>query len=401
MNAPAMRPVAAGVAFGALVSVLAAYHQFKLPPVLPVLIELYGHDARLAGGFMSVYALAGLLLSPLLGRFIERDGVPRYLFAGFALLAAGCAIGLVLPGSGMAMLLARGLEGAGFAALAIVGPVLVARHAGPAHAALATGLVATWIPSGQLLANAIARFAVAADGWRLLWWVGLAATAAMALWTARRAAAGVDAGLAVAGRGAATAATGGSRPLLWLSAAVFCLWSMQYFAYMTWLPTFLVTVHGLAPDSAVAGYTVPVAVLIVFNLVTGWLLKRGVPVAPLLAGALAGQAAVWAALPVTGGGWPGLLSLIAYGIGAGIAPTCLFGLPRAIEGGGRAGAFATLMTGRNLGVLAGPLLLAWLLDATGGWTAAGPVFAVTTATALLVSLWLAVRLARRRQPAMD
>ena len=47
---PATRPAdPAGVAFGALLAVLAAYQQFKLPPVLPLLTSQYGHDPRVAG----------------------------------------------------------------------------------------------------------------------------------------------------------------------------------------------------------------------------------------------------------------------------------------------------------------------------------------------------------------
>lgn len=52
-----------GVIFGVGIAAFAAYQQFKLPVVLPVLLERYGYDRVLAGGFMSVYALTGLVLS--------------------------------------------------------------------------------------------------------------------------------------------------------------------------------------------------------------------------------------------------------------------------------------------------------------------------------------------------
>ena len=146
------------------------------------------------------------------------------------------------------------------------------------------------------------------------------------------------------------------------------------------------------------GYAVPIVTLLVFNLLTGWAMTRGAPLGLLLTGALAGQAAVWALLPVTGGGWSGLASLIVYGIGAGIVPTCLFALPNAIEGAGRPGAFATLMTGRNLGVLIGPLSLGWVLSVTADWNSAGPVFAGSTALAFILSVVMA-RALRRRPPA--
>ena len=184
---PATRPAdPSGVAFGALLAVLAAYQQFKLPPVLPLLTGQYGHDPRVAGGFMSVYALAGLALSPVLGRLIERHGLAAYLQSAFALFAMGSAIALARPDSGVLMLVSRSLEGAGFAVLAIVGPVLVTGNAGIRYLPLAIGLAATWIPIGQLIANIAARPILAAGDWKLLWWGGLAGTFAMAAWTVLR-----------------------------------------------------------------------------------------------------------------------------------------------------------------------------------------------------------------------
>ncbi len=404
MNRPeaAPRPAdPAGVAFGALLAVLAAYQQFKLPPVLPLLTAQYGHDPRVSGGLMSVYALAGLALSPVLGRLIERHGVAGYLYAAFALFGAGGALALAWPQSPALMLASRCLEGAGFAVLAIVGPVLVTGNAGTRYLALAIGLTATWIPTGQLIATAAARPILAAGDWQLLWWAGLAGTVAMAAWTGLRGRSGLDGGRSpgpATQSPASRTAARDRRPLLWAAAALFCLWSTQFIAYMTWLPSYLVSAHGLDPRTAVLGYTLPVVTLLVFNLLTGWVMNRGVRVGPLLTLALAGQAAVWATLPLTGAGWSGIASLIVYGIGAGIVPTCLFALPNAIEGTGRPGAFATLMTGRNLGVLIGPLLLGWVFSSTADWNSAGPVFAGSTLLAVGLAAVVARTLKRRDRP---
>ena len=57
----------AAVAFGLSLAWFAAFQMFKLPPVLPLLLETYGYDLVLAGGFMSIYAAVGLLVSGVLG----------------------------------------------------------------------------------------------------------------------------------------------------------------------------------------------------------------------------------------------------------------------------------------------------------------------------------------------
>src|SRR5258706_12709693 len=57
-----------GVAFGIALACLVAFQQFKLPPVLPVLLADYNWDRTLAGGLMAIYALAGLLISVPIAR---------------------------------------------------------------------------------------------------------------------------------------------------------------------------------------------------------------------------------------------------------------------------------------------------------------------------------------------
>ena len=94
----------------------------------------------------------------------------------------------------------------------------------------------------------------------------------------------------------------------------------------------------------------------------------------------------------------GLTLLVLFSAGAGVVPTCLFGVPRAVSGStaGTARGLGALMTGRNLGVLAGPVLLAHLVDATG-WDSLRPVFGVLTlCTALAAGVlgWWMGRLRR-------
>jgi hypothetical protein len=395
-----------GIAFGLCLAYLAAYQQFKLPPVLPVLLDTYRYDRTLAGGFMSVYAVAGLLLSWLLGRTLMATGLARPTLGALGLMVLGSGLCMAMPQNDWVVLAGRGLEGAGFAVLAIVGPVLANGNAAVRHLPIVIGLTASWIPVGQLAATALAPLAFATTGWTLLWTVAIAASLAMAAWTVR-----------LGARGALDLSVGGSAPPtdapahapfdarqrrgLALAGGVFMLWSGQYFAYMTWLPQYLVEVHGASVNQALAGYSLPVATLILFCLVTGALLRLGVPLALLLPLALASQAAVWWLIPVTGGGWPGLASLVGYGIGAGITPTCLFAMPSAILGQGRAvaTAFAYIMTGRSVGVFLGPILLAEAFKSVGSWDVAVPIFGVVTSAALAAGVLLALRLRTLRSTA--
>ncbi|HEY5599022.1 MAG TPA: MFS transporter, partial [Kiloniellales bacterium] len=379
-----------GVAFGLSLAYFAAYQQFKLPPVLPMLLQTYGYDRVLAGGFMSVYAAAGLILSLPLARLFERFGILSPLIAALVFMIAGSGIGLIVPENGWLVLAGRGLEGIGFAVLAMAGPVLANANATARQLPFVAGLSASWIPIGQLGATAAAPAAFAGPGWQALWWLGIGGALALALWAGslhNRRAITFASPRSAAGQSSALR----HRVSLILTGAAFMIFSGQYYAYMTWLPQYLVEVHGLSPSLAVLGYTVAPATLIATNLVLGVVLRSGVPLGPLLAVGMASQAAVWWLLPVTGGGGGGVVSLVVYGIGAGVVPTCLFAVPSLLAGAGRppAAAFGIIMTGRNLGVLVGPVLLALAFESSGSWDVASPIFGTLTTLGLGVCVWLA------------
>ncbi|MDP7172592.1 MAG: hypothetical protein QF742_02935 [Alphaproteobacteria bacterium] len=57
-----------GVIFGLAIGWLAAYCHFKLPLALPAITESFGYSKLLGGALMSVFALAGLVLSAAVGR---------------------------------------------------------------------------------------------------------------------------------------------------------------------------------------------------------------------------------------------------------------------------------------------------------------------------------------------
>ncbi|MFP6744836.1 MAG: hypothetical protein VCB77_06580, partial [Alphaproteobacteria bacterium] len=120
-----------GVAFGLALASLATYQLFKLPPVLPVMLEVYGYDRVLAGGFMSIFAIAGIALSMRIGRGLKCHGLWPYVGGALGLFLVGEGLTLMAPQVGWLMLLARGLEGAGFAICAVAGPLLANINANP------------------------------------------------------------------------------------------------------------------------------------------------------------------------------------------------------------------------------------------------------------------------------
>src|SRR5579871_3495031 len=373
----------AGVAFGISLATLVAFQQFKLPPDLPVLLADYHWDRTLAGGMMAIYALVGLTFSIPIGHALQRRGIFHPLQAALAALLLGDLLTLAFPQNAWLVVAARGLEGAAYALGGIAGPALANRSAAPRDIGFVVGLTATWIPSGQLVATGLA---LVLPNWQDLWIAGALATCAMAAWSfALRRHAALAAPSAASPR--RIRPTSQQRHELYLTAAIFLLWSLQYFAYVTWLPQYLVEVVKLSVAAAEASYALPAIMIIVFNLVTGALLSRGVSLTLMLICGLLSQAAIWWLIPFTHGIVAVFVSLVAYGIGAGVTPGCLFALPATILG--RAGAptaFGYMMSGRNTGVFLGPILLAEVTKTLGGWSAAWPVFGSTSLAAAAVAI---------------
>ncbi|MEO1191105.1 MAG: MFS transporter [Pseudomonadota bacterium] len=383
-----------GVAFGLALAAFAAFQQFKLPPVLPVMLEAYDYDLVVAGGFMSIYALMGLLFSLPVSRLINRQGPLPALWGALGLFLAGNLLVLVFPQSGWLVLACRALEGLGFTVMALVGPASANAAAARHHLPLVFALTAMWIPTGQFAAALVALPTQDAGLWRPVWYVSIALTVGLAFWLIQRR----GRGLAIGGPGKnARALTAEERRLLWVAGIAFLIFSGQFIGYMTWFPAYMVTSLGFTPAAAIYAYLVPVVLVAAFNLVSARLMNRGWTPARLLIIGFIMETACWALLPVAGEGLFGLILLIVYGAGAGLVPAGLFAMPSTIvgQGGPAMAAFGLIMTLRNLGVLAGPLLLAVLIEPDGGWGLAAPAFAVITGIALPLCLWLSRQLNRR------
>jgi MFS family permease len=375
------------VAFGVALGAYAAYQQFKLPPILPDFLARYPHSPVVAAGFMSVYALVGLIASAAIGRKLDRHmGIGVASLIGLTVI--GVTLALAAPQSAPLMLLSRGLEGLAFAIAAIAGPAIAAAAAKPRDLPIVTGLLAGWIPMGQIAA---ALAALALRDWLWLWIIGLGLGLPLGLWAAVLLREGREGGAAA--RPAVRHPDATQHKQLVLAATVFLLWSSQYFAFMTWLTQYLTTVLALGPAASVLAYLVPVVVLLGCNVLTGWALRHGLALIPAMIAALIGQAVVWFAQPWLSGGL-GLLGLVVYGIGAGVVPTCLFQTPHAIaRGAAGASFFGIVMTGRNIGVFTGPLLLAFLIGTDRyalhlSWTAAAQAIGCMTLASVGVALLL-------------
>ncbi len=379
-----------GVFVGLLAGAIAAFHQFKLPPSMPLMLERYSYDLTIAGGFMSIYAAIGLTVSALLGKNLNKYGIRNYALVACGVLILGSLITIFFPELSSIVLLARAFEGLGFSILAIIGPIIAIQSASIRQQPVAVAIFASWIPVGQLIALGISQPAIDTGYWELLWWVGIFFTLliTLAIWLR------VKPDLINHNLTKQSLIKKNNSPhtrfAMIVAAGIFTLWSAQYLAMSTWLPHYLVEELGFAPKDVLLPYAIPTALIIIFNFICGLLLRRGFPVFVLLPAAILMQSILWLLFDTISNSGFGIVALVIYGVAAGFTPTCLFLMPSIILGqkGNSGSSFGVIMTGRHLGVLAGPILLPQLLLVNEDWSMATLAFGLITLSASVIAIGL-------------
>ncbi|MBI5899801.1 MAG: MFS transporter [Rhodocyclales bacterium] len=383
------RAVLAAAACGVAV----AFNVGKVPIAMTELRAEFGLSLVAAGWMSSMINTLAVCTGLAFGILGDRFGALRTCYAGLGTSMLGVALGLVAASEG-SLLLSRFLEGTGLVAVAVSAPALLTSAAAPTDQRFALGIWSSYLPAGVGLIMLLAPLILPFGGWRGLWLVSLMALAMSALAVRRSEA-------SYAPRPAATPATEVSpwrvaraalaRPAPWLLAFAMLSWTLQHYALIIWLPTFLTEQRGLGMLATSLLSCVMVLANVPGNLIGGSLLQRGWQRGKLIAGAslvtgLCGAGIFLDGLPdtlryalcvllsFTGG----LIPASVLSASAHLATT-----PRQI--GTLQGLFMQM---GNVGPFVGPPLIAAIVAASGLWRDALWVTGSAAAGGILLGLAL-------------
>lgn len=376
--------------------IVAAFQVGKAPPALPSIRADFGATLEQAGWLLSVINLMTAVGGMAIALTADRLGHRRLVLAGTALCLAASLAGACVDRFGL-LLLARALEGLGFIMVVAAVPSLLLRVARPSDQRTTMALWSTYMPVGAGSMMLISAVVLPDASWRAGWLVAAAAAGLMLVLLRWKAAPRTELDPAPAARRpvltemAEVATSGGPVAIAVCFGAYACCW----YAVIGFLPTLQIERLGFATSTA-AIVTAAVAMTNVFgNLLSGWLLHRGVSRLAVIGVATGSMA--FAAAGIFVDGVPDLLRLALAGLYSaviGVVPGALFtAIPLHAPRAGLAGASTgLLMQGSNTGGLLGPPITGALV-AAGGW----PYAAWLTSGALAIVVLAALFLHRRER----
>jgi MFS family permease len=151
-----------------LVSVASALNQFKVPPVLPVLIRAFDLSLSNAGMLMSIFSVTGLILALPAGYIMQRLGLKTTGLIALGAVCIGSGMGALCTTANL-MLASRFIEGAGIGLITIVAPAAIAIWFPAESRGTPLGLWTTCMPVGNIITFNLAPWLAELGGWQLVW----------------------------------------------------------------------------------------------------------------------------------------------------------------------------------------------------------------------------------------
>jgi predicted MFS family arabinose efflux permease len=374
-----------------LASVVAPFNQFKVPPLIPVLMEAFQISLTQAGLLMSSIAAVGLVLALPAGLILQRYGPKVTVVLALAGLASGSGLG-AFSNSFSILMVGRLLEGVGFGLIGVAAPATIAMWFPPSKQGTPMGVWATWVPLGSILMYNLAPLMATEFGWRSVWWSGTAFALMMVVISGMLLRRPPFQPVALLpGTGKKTSWSALANRDIWLLSGSFACFNLALVNIATYYPTFLNEARGYTLSQASFITSIPGFLILFASPLSGWFSdrinsRRLIFTLPYLV------LAVVLIFPFQINGSQVNALMIVYGIVIGVIPTAVFSAaPEVMRRPELAGlGLSVILVGQNFGQLFGPVLFGAAIKSMG-WTTAGLLLIPICLVAFLLGWWVRVR----------
>ncbi len=328
----------------------------KIIPIVPDLAHAMNCSMQTAAWFISVVAVAALLLAPLGGELTDRMGDRKVLLIGVLASLIGTG-GDIVARNVHELMATRSIEGVGYICLALGGTAMMARTVQGPRQSMAMAIASTGIPFGVGLAQAFGGLAAGGANWRDVFWgsgviltISLFGLLLVPAWTPTRSAGHVNASwVNVASK------SGPSRLALGIGVSTIIMFGLG-----TLFPVFLENAHGLSPAHANAFGIISFPSSIIGSVMVGWILTRFKNVAALIWSILVmmGITGVVTFIPTLSVDLSVVVLVLFYVVSGMLTGIGMSRLPTVAPSPATIGVTTSLyMQGVNLGILVAPPII--------------------------------------------
>lgn len=377
-------------------SVAAPLNQFKVPPVMPVLIETFDMSLSSSSWLMSIFSITGFLLALPAGFILQRFGPKLTGLIAMGSVVAGSAMGALAPTAGY-MLISRFIEGVGMGLIMVAAPAAIAMWF-PSHIrGTPMGIWATCVGIGSIVMYNMAPALEKSLGWQAVWWAG--AAVALVAFVLLLALFRLPVPEEIAGVSPTETEETNSEKLpgmrramangsLWLITLSFMTLNIVILGFSTYYPTFLESVRGFTLAQAAFITSLSTSASIISGPIGGYLSDR-IGSRKLLIIIPIGLGALMFLFPFEVTGWMIPLVIIVLGFVLGpAAPIAFAAVPEVMVSPKLAGVgMAVLVLGQNLGMVVGPWMFAQIVT-HATWSFAGYMLIPVCAVGV-IAVWFA------------
>ena len=354
-----------------LASVVAPFIQFKIPPIMPVLMETFQIDLTQAGLFMSIIAAIGLVLAIPAGIILQQLGSKTTIMTALGIMATGAMAG-ALSSNYVFLLGSRVLEGIGMGLISVAAPATIAMWFPPEKQGTPMGIWATWVPVGSVTIYNLAPLLVSPFGWQSVWWLGTGFAVVMMVFSGiliTRPPSQDPVGTQPQAEPNLSQAF--SNRSIWFLALEFACMNLATIALGTYYPTFLNQVRGY-PIGQAAFVASVTTIVVLFSAPAAGLLSDRIGSRRLVFSLPFLGVAVLFIFPFRVTGWEIIVVMIVQGLIVGAIPTATFAAASEVMGKPQLASLglAIVLAGQYLGQLVGPVLFGEFVQGMG-WTTAG------------------------------
>ncbi|MEW4982196.1 MAG: MFS transporter [Cycloclasticus sp.] len=327
------------------------------------------------GWIMSSAALATVFLGIFVGSLSRKHGPKMLLQLALGLIIITAGFSLFIN-SANELIMSRVIEGVAVILVSVAAPTLIAHLSKPSDMGLTMGVWALWMPVGSVLAFLLSPFILEQYGWRWLW----ASSAFIAFPLLLLSIKLHDPTRLVT----ATANEGLSRSVIYravIMGTIFTCFTACFFSMVTYLPTYLIDTYQLSSSRALLITTLLPAFIIPGNLLSGFLIHRGISCFRIMSYPAAVLAFIIAILLHAHYSVElGLLLLALVGFFLGMIPTAIFALsPRLADKPIDTGRIiGIVITGQGPGILLAPPLAGFLIGEQHQWQNLYPLYLLLT-----------------------